>query len=220
MTPPRTDVRVGVGISPRFLTLLTEEGLGGQRVLDLGCGSGRLAFAVSPLAGWVVGLDRDAAAIAEAQRRATAARLSHVEFHVADAEREEYGRWVPTLVTAHLCVADALIERAGRALPRGGVLGMVAFHVDQWCETGRVSRFAYDEARMESVLRGASFQPEVVEVEREVKRFASVEEGLAAAVGLEDRWRADGRWHRYIGFLEAGGRTLTRSHLIVKALRS
>jgi hypothetical protein len=97
---------------------------------------------------------------------------------------------------------------------------MVAFHVDQWRETGRVSRFAYDEARMDAALRRAGFAPEVVEVEREVNRFASVEEGLAAAVGLEDRWGADGRWHRYIAFLESGGRTLTRSHLIVTARRS
>jgi ubiquinone/menaquinone biosynthesis C-methylase UbiE len=211
---------VGVGISPRFLSLLTEEGLAGQRLLDLGCGWGRLALAVAPQAGWVVGLDRDSAVIREAERRATAARLGNVEFHVADAEREEYGSWAPTLVTAHLCVADAIIARAGRALAHGGVLGMVAFHVDQWCETGKVSRFAYDEARMETVLRAAAFKPEVIEVEREVKRFGSVEEGLAAAVGLEDRWRTDGRWHRYIGFLEAGGRTLTRSHVIVKARKS
>ena len=211
---------MGVGISPRFLALLTEESLRGQRLLDVGCGSGRLAFALVSHAAWVVGIDRTATAIAEAQRRGKAARVPNVEFHVADAEREEYGRWTPHLVTAHLCVADAIIERAGRALPRGGVLGMVAFHVDQWCETGKVSRFAYDEARMESVLRAASFKPEVIEVEREVKQFTTVEEGLAAAVGLEDRWKTDGRWYRYIGFLEAGGRTLTRSHVIVKARRS
>jgi len=211
---------VGAGISPRFLALLTEEELGSRRLLDAGCGSGRLALAMAPLAGSVVGLDRDAAAIAEATRRATAARLSNVEFHVGDVEREEYGRWSPDLVTAHLCVSDAIIDRASRALARGGVLAMVAFHVDQWRETGSVSRFAYDESRMESVLRGASFKPEVIEVEREVKEFATVEEGLAAAVGLEDRWRIDGRWYRYIGFLEAGGRTLTRSHVIVKARRS
>src|SRR5436309_2067860 len=43
--------------------------------------------------------------------------------------------------------------------------------------------------------------------------------GLAAVVGLEDKWRSDGRWFRYIKYLEEGGRTLTRSHLIVKARR-
>jgi SAM-dependent methyltransferase len=207
-------------ISPRFLALLREEKLAGRRVLDLGCGGGRLTFALAAWAGRVIGLDRDPALIRDAHGRAVAAGVDNVEFHEADVEREEYGRWTAEVITAHLCASDAIVERAGRALAPGGCLGMVAFHVDQWRETGRVSRFAYDAARMEALLRRAGFLPEVIEVEREVKRFASVEEGLAAAVGLEDRWKADGRWHRYLGFLEAGGRTLTRSHLIVKARRS
>jgi ubiquinone/menaquinone biosynthesis C-methylase UbiE len=205
------------GISLRFLALLTEEGLAGKRVLDLGCGWGRLALALAPVAGRVVGLDCDAVAIREARKSAAWSGVDNVEFHEVDVEREEYGRWAPDLITAHLCVSDAIVTRAGRALPPGGTLAMVAFHVDQWRETGKVSRFAFDEIRMETLLRAAAFTPEVIEVEREVKRFASVEEGLAAAVGLQDRWKADGRWHRYLGFLEAGGRTLTRSHLIVKA---
>ncbi len=205
------------GISPRFLALLTEEELAGNRVLDLGCGWGRLSLVLAPAAGRVVGLDRDAVAIDEAGKRAAALGLDNVEFHAMDAEREEYGRWAPDLITTHLCASDAIVERAGRALPPRGVLGMVAFHVDQWRETGKVSRFAYDEARMETVLRRTGFKLEAIEVEREVTCFTSVEEGLAAAVGLQDRWKADGRWHRYLGFLQAGGRTLTRSHLIVKA---
>ncbi len=205
------------GVSPRFVQLLNEEQLAGKRILDLGCGSGRLSLLLAASAGWVVGLDRDAEAITEARRRATAGGLSNVEFHQADADQEEYSRWAPGLVTAHLYASDALIERAARALPAGGCLGMVAFHVDQWRETGQASRFAYDEARMEATLRRSGLTPEIVEVEREVKRFASVEEGLAMAVGLQDRWKADGRWFRYLAFLEAGGRTLTRSHLIVKA---
>ena len=208
------------GISPRFVALLTAEGLGRSRVLDLGCGSGRLSLVLASAAARVVGLDREVVAIREARERAAAAGLDNVEFHVADVEREEYDSWVPDLITAHLCASDAIVERAGRALTAGAVLGLVAFHVDQWRETGKVSRFAYDEARMDALLRGTGFAPEVIEVEREVKRFASVEQGLAAAVGLEDRWKADGRWHRYLGFLEAGGRTLTRSHLLVKARRS
>ena len=215
-----TGSRPAPAISPRFLALLSEEGLGDRRVLDLGCGWGRLTLALASRARHVIGLDREPALIEDARRRAAAAGVDNVEFHEADVEREEYGGWAPALVTAHLCASDAIVERAGRALEPGGCLGMVAFHVDQWRETGKVSRFAYDAARMEALLRRAGFQPEVIEVEREVKRFASVEEGLAAAVGLEDRWRADGRWHRYLGFLEAGGRTLTRSHLIVKARRA
>ena len=208
------------GVSPRFLDLLAREPLPESRVLDVGCGSGRLSLALAPVARSVVGLDRDPLSIDEARRRAAAAGLANVEFHEADVEAGSYAAWRPDLVTAHLCASDAIIERAAAALRPGHCLVMVAFHVDQWKETGRVSRFAYNRARMRTLLEGAGFAIEALEVEREVRRFASVEEGLAAAVGLEDRWRTDGRWFRYIAFLESGGRTLTRGHLLVKARRT
>lgn len=215
-----TQVQETAGISARFLALLGEEKLAGKRVLDLGCGWGRLSLLLAPGCGHVVGLDRDPALINEARERAARAGLVNVEFHEADVERDEYGRWAPDLIAAHLCASDAIIERAGRALKPGSCLGMVAFHVDQWKETGRVSRFASDENRMKRTLLSHGLIPEALEVEREVRSFSSVEEGLAAAVGLEDKWKADGRWHRYLAFLESGGRTLTRGHLIVKARKS
>lgn len=208
------------GVSPRFLDLLAREPLGELRVLDVGCGSGRLTLAMAPAARSVVGVDRDAAALDEACRRAAAAGLANVEFHEADVESVAYEPWRPEMVTAHLCASDTIVERAAIALAPGRCLAMVAFHVDQWKETGRISRFAYDEARMRRVLQEAGFTVETLDVEQRVQRFGSVEEGLAAAVGLEDRWRIDGRWFRYIAFLEAGGRTLTRSHLLVKARRA
>jgi SAM-dependent methyltransferase len=208
------------GVSPRFLDLLAREPLADLRVLDVGCGSGRLTLAMAPAARFVTGLDRDAGALDEARRRAAAAGLANVEFHEADVESVSYEPWRPELVTAHLCASDAIVERAAAALGRGRCLAMVAFHVDQWKETGRVSRFAYDETRMRTALETVGFAVEALEVEQQVQRFGSVEEGLAAAVGLEDRWRVDGRWFRYIAFLERGGRTLTRSHLLVKARRA
>jgi hypothetical protein len=167
----------------------------------------------------VVGIDREPRLIEEARSRAASAGLANVEFVVADAEAIEYAGFAPDLVAAHLCLSDAIIERAGRALPPGRVFAAVAFDTDQWRETGRPSRFAYDESRARAVLAGAGFGVEHLEVERRVQAFGSVEEGLAAALGLEERWKADGRWFRYVKFLEEGGRTLTRSHLIVKARR-
>jgi SAM-dependent methyltransferase len=208
------------GVSARFLGLLAREPLERSRVLDVGCGAGRLALALAPACRWVVGLDRDEALIQEAWRRAAEAGLVNIEFHEADVEADAYEPWRPDLVTAHLCASDAIIERAAAALAPGSCLAMVSFHVDQWKETGRVSRFAYDEARMRAALEARGFAVEALEIERELRRFGSVEEGLAAAVGLEDRWRADGRWFRYVAFLEGGGRTLTRSHLVVKARRA
>ncbi len=208
------------GVSPRFLALLGEEKLAGKRALDVGCGWGRLSLLLALSCGHVVGLDRDPQLIDEARRRAVRAGIVNVEFHEADVERDEYTRWSPDMITAHLCASDAIMERAGRSLKPDSCLGMVAFHVDQWKETGKVSRFAYDEDRMGRTLLSHGLVPEALEVEREVRSFGSVEEGLAAAVGLEDKWKADGRWHRYLVFLESGGRTLTRSHLIVKARKS
>jgi len=214
------------GVSPTFWRLLTAEPLANATVVDVGTGRGRVALALAPLARRVVGIDRDPEAIAEAIRRAAAARATNVEFVVADAEKADLADIVtssvrahPHLVVAHLYFADTLVQRARDALEPGGALACVAFHVDQWQETGRRSRFAYDEAQIRALLTQGGFTLEHLDVEREVQRFASVEEALAAAIGLEERWRADGRWFNYVKFLEEGGRTLTRSHVIVKARR-
>jgi hypothetical protein len=164
-------------------------------------------------------VDRDAAAIEDARRRAATAGLTNTEFVVFDAEAGEYDAFGHDLVVAHLCMSNAIIERAARVLPAGHVLAFVALHADQWRETGRRSRFAYDEGQARRELEATGFAVEHMEVERGVTEFASVEQGLAAAIALEERWKADGRWFRYIKFLEEGGRTLTRAHLIVKARR-
>ncbi|PYM22551.1 MAG: hypothetical protein DMD78_14600 [Candidatus Rokuibacteriota bacterium] len=213
------------GVSPTFWRLLTDEPLADLDVLDVGTGSGRLALALGPLCRRVVGIDRDAGALALGRQRAAAASLANVEFIECDADKrgdyfEIAAGWEnPDLIVAHLCVSDDIIENASKSLAPGRVLALVAFHTDQWRETGRASRFAYDEARLRGELTECDFSVEHLEVEREVQRFASVEEALAAAIGLEERWRADGRWFNYMKFLEDGGRTLTRSHLSVKARR-
>lgn len=206
-------------MSPRLLALIEEEGVGDRRVLDVGCGSGRLSLWLAPRAGSVVGMDRDAAALADARRAAEAAGLGNVTFVEMDADEVEYTPLGPDMVVAHLFASDAMMARAGRALRPGRCLALVAIHVDQWRETGRASRFAYDERRMAQALEAAGFTPEVIEVEREERRFASAPEALDAAAPLARRWRLDGRWEAYRAFVEHGGRSLTQSHLIVKARR-
>jgi len=166
-----------------------------------------------------VGIDRDAAAIREARRLARTLSLANARFVVADAETVEYGQWRPRMVVAHLCMSDAIIERAGRALAPGGSLAFVCFHTDQWKETGKVSRFAYGEEGMSALLGANGFVPERLWVEREAAEFSTVDDGLSLVREIRGRWEADGRWENFLAFLEAGGRTLTRSHLIVKARR-
>jgi predicted TPR repeat methyltransferase len=178
-----------------------------------------VALALAPHCRRVVGIDRDAKLLDDTRRRAAGLNLTNVEFVAGDAEAMEYASFAPDVVVAHLCMSDAIAERAGRALAAGRVFAFVAFHADQWRETGRRSRFAYDEDQARNLLARTGFTIEHLEVDRDVQTFSSLEEGLAAAIGLEEKWRSDGRWVRYLKFLEKGGRTLTRSHLVVKARR-
>lgn len=208
------------GLSPGFRELLESEPLAELTVLDVGTGAGRLALALAARARAVVGVDREARLIEEARKSAAAAGLKNARFVVGDVEVEEYAPFKPDMVVAHLCMSDAIAERAGRVLKPGGVFAFVAFHTDQWKETGRPSRFAYGEVGAKRLLKTCGFAAEHVAVEREVTRFETVEQGLGAAVALQEKWKQDGRWFRYVKFLEEGGRTLTRARLVVKARKA
>src|SRR5207245_9709496 len=134
-------------------------------------GAGRLALPLGPVGRAIGGGDRGGGAIAEARKRGAAAGLANVRFVVGDVEVEEYAPFKPGMVVARLCVSDAIAERAGRVLRPGGVFAFVAFHTDQWKETGRPSRFAYGEAGVRRLLRRCGFAIEHLEVEREVATF-------------------------------------------------
>ena len=69
-------VAVTAGVSPRFLSLLESAGLAGKRVLDVGCGWGRLSLLLAPRAERVVGIDRDAGLIAGRRQPASRRRLA------------------------------------------------------------------------------------------------------------------------------------------------
>ena len=67
-----------------------EELVRGKRVLDLGCGDGRFALGVAPLASTVGGIDPDPEAIAAARSNARQAGLRNVRFAVGAAQRLPY----------------------------------------------------------------------------------------------------------------------------------
>jgi SAM-dependent methyltransferase len=189
-------------------------------VLDVGTGTGRLALHLAPRSRRVVGIDTDAGALVEARRRARRAGPANVVFVVADAEQADYrALGPPDVVAAHLCMSDAIVARAGAALSAGGVLAFAAFHVDQWRETGRVSRFAYESERARTVLTASGFSVERLEIEQEVARFSSSAEAIRGTAGLRSRWEADGRWAAWERFVAAGGRTLTQSRVVALARR-
>lgn len=62
----------------------------GRRVLDLGCGDGRFALGLAPLASTVDGLDPDPEAIAAAKQNARLADVGNARFAVGAAQRLPY----------------------------------------------------------------------------------------------------------------------------------
>lgn len=62
----------------------------GKRVLDLGCGDGRFALAIAPIAAKVDGLDPDPESIAAARRSARNDRVRNVTFEVGAAQHLPY----------------------------------------------------------------------------------------------------------------------------------
>jgi SAM-dependent methyltransferase len=207
-------------LSPTLVAWLDEEPLQGRALLDVGTGTGRLAVHLAPRARRVLAIDTDLGALVEARRHARRAGIANVHFVVADAEEVDYralGR--PDLVVAHLCMSDAIVARAGASLSPGGAFAFAVFHTDQWRETGRASQFAYGPDRARSVLGAAGFRVERLEVEQEIARFSSEAEALTSVAGLRSRWELDGRWAAWQRFVAEGGRTLTRSRLVVLARR-
>lgn len=77
------------GIEIRLIQRFVE--LKGRRVLEIGCGDGRLTREYAPLASSVVATELDAAKIAVARRATAATSISNVSFRVGAAERLRLG---------------------------------------------------------------------------------------------------------------------------------
>lgn len=200
----------------------------GDIVADLGTGRGRVALAAATLARRVVGIDRDAQALEAARAYAAAQKLKHVQFALADLE--EHGLLTRNLrhqldcpagfdsVLAHLCVSDRILKRAAALVRPGGQVLVTALHTDQWYETGRVSRFAYDERGLLRALRAARLRPVEVEIETTETTFSSMNLVKDLCLGGSRgksyaEWRRDGRWRCLQESFSKGRRTLTTSRI-------
>lgn len=211
-------------LSHTLLELIREEASAQRRVIEVGCGTGRLTFTIAPLVREVIALDWSEAALAEARLSATRQGMTNVRFHLADAEQVDYQALAggPVhLVVAHLCMSNAIVARAA-CLGPGAVLAFATFHMDRWRETGVISRFAYSEAALEEVLDSTGFHPCYLGLEKEVLQFPSVEAALAylEKTGLQAKWQTSERWSGFLKYLQDGGRSLTvRARVVVKARR-
>ncbi|MDE2484182.1 MAG: class I SAM-dependent methyltransferase [candidate division NC10 bacterium] len=210
-------------LSETLLRLIREEPLRERTVLDVGCGNGRLTFALAEEAGRIIGIDWSDEAIAQARQRVRTLGFDHITFVRCDAERTDYSELGPIdLVVAHLCMSNEIIRRASAVLAPGRCIAFSTLHKDQWKESGRSSRFAYGEQDVETALTAAGFDPVYVEAEHEILSFAASADALAymEALDLIGKWKADSRWEGFLAYLERGGKELTiRARVTVKARR-
>jgi ubiquinone/menaquinone biosynthesis C-methylase UbiE len=112
--------------------LFGEASLGsGMRVLDVGCGSGDVAFLAAQMVGSdgsVIGVDRTPAAIARARSRAESKRISNVSFVEGDPTQMKFGEDFDALVgRLILMYYPDPVDALRRLLPHLRPGGVVAF---------------------------------------------------------------------------------------------
>jgi ubiquinone/menaquinone biosynthesis C-methylase UbiE len=66
-------------------------GLNDRRILEIGCGDGRLTRQIAPLASSVVAIEPDAAKIATARRLVASQGITNVSFRVGSAQHLRLG---------------------------------------------------------------------------------------------------------------------------------
>lgn len=219
---PATDLHAGLTEDFKRLAL---EALKGQEhtalVLDLGCGEGRVAFFLAPHAKRVVGLDKEAKAVAAASTRARAIGLGNVEFHAADVEKEPLSKWAPNaaeLVVSNLFLSKAVVQRAHDALRPGGAFVFTAFGPNQWKEA-KGSPFAVKEAEVKAWLEAAHLKAEHLAVEDTRITFRQIAD-VRNYLGEEkvQAWLRDGRWDALVASFQKA-KVLTESRLTGLARR-
>lgn len=116
------------GVYDRLISFVGD----GQRVLDVGCGTGALTLRAAAKGAWVKGIDVNPQMLEIARSRARQAKLQHrvewAEMGVAELENEEAASY--DVVVSGLCFSELTadevsfaLEQAGRVLkPRGLLL--------------------------------------------------------------------------------------------------
>jgi len=187
----------------------------GEQVLDVGCGNGAVALAVSALVapgGSVMGLDVSGPMLAYARRRAEQARIASVSFRQGDAQvyplpRAGFDAVVSRFGVMFFDDPVAAFANIGRALRPGGRIAFTCWRdliVNDWLMVPAGAALQYvpmpdlgqpgapgpfslaDPERVHQVLRDAAFaQIALEEITRPMPMGSSADDVLAFMRGTE-----------------------------------
>jgi protein-L-isoaspartate O-methyltransferase len=107
----------------------------GARVLDCGSGGGDVSLIAAELvtpSGEVVGIDRDSAQVAAANRRVTNLGLSHVRFETGELSAPPEGPFdavVGRLVLTYLPQPEVALRALAQRLVSGGVMAFLEYNI-------------------------------------------------------------------------------------------
>jgi len=114
---------------PLTLALIGE--VKGQRVLDLGCGTGRYCVLLAQRGATVIGLDPSPGMLELARRKIGASchfDLYHGTLTEAELPDEQFDLVMSALVVGHLPVLEPTLREAARVLKRGGRMVISDLH--------------------------------------------------------------------------------------------
>ncbi len=205
-------------LNKTLLKLVKEEPIKDMRLLDLGCGYGRLTFALAPVVKYIVGIDRSPEQIKKAKELAVEKGTDNIEFHVADARTTDYTKFGKIdMIVAHFFMSNEAVYNSFRCLGHGNVFAFACFHEDRLKELGVKSRFSYSLDEMEDLLKKAGFKVEYLKAEKEILNFKSKKEFYDYFKGSKAKWERTSRWKNFMEYLDRGGREMTYSTLVGKA---
>lgn len=179
----------------------------GERILDLGCGSGTLTAAIAAAGARVVGLDSDAAMLERARVQAPGVELIHADGQSFDVGERRFDavfsnaalHWMPRAADVLACVRRAL-RPGGRFVAEMGGAGNVATLVDALAAARRNAGAPERPARWffpsiasyARLLEHAGFEPRTFAL---FDRPTRLEGGADAAIGwyrmFADTWLDD-----------------------------
>lgn len=205
-------------VNEKILEFLKDEPLENMEGLDLGCGTGNMTFLLAEKMKKMTGIDISREAIGKAKRATDEKGIENVEFHVADAYRADYRKYVGiSLISSRFFMSEELIEKAGQVLERGGIFVFACFHEDNLKEFWECG-FGFSPEVLEHHFEKSGFKLEEIQILTETATYESKEEMIDDFPYARKHWKMS-KWKALMDYFDSGGRQLTFSNMVGKAVK-